>query len=88
MYYTFQATYLPSLDSTKSDPLPLRLVTFETCDQSDQETSPDQKDFQTCRPTYLSIFLPLEITFKEPSHCHPSKESDMGSILNSCDVLF
>ena len=45
---------------------PKRLVTFETFDQSDEETWPDQK-----RSTYLPAYLPTYIPTHLPTYVPP-----------------
>ena len=58
-------TYLPPLQNTLKEQSQ-RLVTFETFDQSDEETWLDQK--YTQRQTYLPTYLPpLQNTLKEQS---------------------
>ena len=67
---TYLPTYVPPLENTLKERSE-RLVTYETFDQSDEKTWPDQEIptyLHTYPPTYLPTYVPpLENTLKERS---------------------
>ena len=74
---TYLPTYVPPLENTLKE-RSKRLVTFETFDQSDEKTWPDQKI-----PTYLHTY---PLTYLPTYLCTSIREQPIGAIIGTCDI--
>ena len=74
---TYLPTYVPPLENTLKERSE-RLVTYETFDQSDEKTWPDQKI-----PTYLHTY---PLTYLPTYLCTSIREQPIGAIIGTCDI--
>ena len=58
--------------SLKEQPEWVILETFQTFDQSDEATRPDQKNLPTYIPTYLPTYTPIYLPQRTPLRSDPS----------------